>query len=332
MKGSSGWRLDVGGELDPGQGVDPLNRYWEEFRTAIKATSPSAVIIGEEWGNASSWLTGWEWDSVMNYRFRDAVLGWLTDGCQGLGCTSGLIFQDNNNRVGRANGPLYPLRDSQFDLKLKGIQENYPPQSWYAMLNLLGSHDTNRVLFMLKKLSHDDETLALRKLALASLFQFTYPGAPTVFYGDEAGVKAEARWYDDTWFSDPYSRAVYPWADEGLTPHLGLLTHYQRLGEMRANHPALTRGQYQTDYVDDQRRIFAFRRFTSSEEAFVILNRSERPNRCQFRLPSRLDGAVMNDVLNGESFRVQGGTIDCGQIEGLWGRVLIPQTGGSSVH
>jgi glycosidase len=331
-QGTSGWRLDVGGDIDPGQASDPTNRFWEDFRSAVKAASPDAVIVGEEWGDASQWLTGWEWDSVMNYRFREVLLDWLADGCAGRGCLDGRTFEDNDNRHDRVNGPITPITESVFDNRLRSIQEDYPPESWHAMFNLLGSHDTNRILFLLKKISNEDEAIARRKFLFATLFQFTYPGAPTIYYGDEAGVKAEGKWVDDRWIDDPYARAVYPWEDKGLKPDRELISHVRRLAQIRQRSQALQSGGFETLQLDNRQRTFAFRRMDQESNVIVVLNRSLSKNKISLQIPSRssrlrplAEGAVLEDVLNGGTFTVTNGQIDCGSVPALWGRILVPR-------
>jgi glycosidase len=348
-QGAAGWRLDVGGDIDHGQALEPNNYFWENFRTAVKAASPDAVIIGEEWGNASPWLTGWEWDSVMNYRFRAALLDWLADGCVGLGCQDGQIFEDDDNRHDRVNGPIAPIAETVFDNRLRGILENYPREAWHSLLNLLGSHDTQRILFALKKISKDDAGLAYNKLYLASLFQYTYVGAPTVLYGDEVGVAPEGKWAGDRWADDPYGRVVYPWEDEGFVREPSandLLAHYRRLGKMRQTHSALQSGEIETLLADNQQRLLVFRRFDINEEVLIVLNRSTTPKNLRLSLASNnslaslREGTLFTEILgdkigghdgdsahesksNADQVSVRNGALDMGQIPPLWGKVFV---------
>ncbi|MCL4516481.1 MAG: alpha amylase N-terminal ig-like domain-containing protein [Firmicutes bacterium] len=165
-QGSNGWRLDVANEV--------AHPFWQKFRPAVKATQPDAVIIGELWEDASSWLLGDEFDSTMNYRFRNAVLGFFADGTLDAGA---------------------------FNNTLEAIREDYPAEAFYAAMNLVDSHDTARILRQL----HEDKAL----LKLVAIFQMTYPGAPTIYYGDEAGI---------TGGSDPDSRRTFPWGGRGPGP------------------------------------------------------------------------------------------------------------------
>jgi len=145
--GVDGWRLDTG--------QDVSHTFWKEFRSAYKKLNPNGYIVGEFWGNANPWLQGDEWDSVMNYRFRDAVLGWASG--------------ENVKSV------------AALDYALTSIQRDYPPEAFYTAFNLLDSHDTERVR---THLAGD-----INKTKLAVIFQMTYPGTPVIYYGDEVGMQ-----------------------------------------------------------------------------------------------------------------------------------------------
>ncbi|MEJ2748126.1 MAG: alpha-amylase family glycosyl hydrolase, partial [Anaerolineae bacterium] len=133
--GVDGWRFDVGGDVDPGVTNDPTNDYWEGFRAAY----PGTYMVIEEWGNASPWLLGHEMDATMNYQYSSAMLSFWRD----------TTFTDNDHNSGSSAGELTPLTPSQLDARLHNWQERYPAEAYYAMMNLLDSHDTNRALFML---------------------------------------------------------------------------------------------------------------------------------------------------------------------------------------
>jgi glycosidase len=323
--GAAGWRLDVAGDVAPGMGVDPTNDFWQGFRTAVKTEDPEAVLIGEAWDNATALLLGRELDSVTNYRFRNAILGWLSDGCTGLGCTEN-VFRDNDNNEWSSSGLIVPLLDDEFMDRLEFIRENYPPASWQAMMNVLGSHDTQRILFLLKKLSWDDAQMAKRKLKLATLFQFTYPGAPVIFYGDEVGLAPDGRWYNDTWLDDPYTRAAYPWADAGLPADIELRDHFSKLGQLRASVPALRSGDFRSILVDNNNRLLAFTREKNQERVIVVLNRGSSVRHVTLDLPADLkipDKTGAEDMLNGGTLTVKNASLDCGDISPLWGKILL---------
>ncbi|MGQ9901052.1 MAG: alpha amylase N-terminal ig-like domain-containing protein [Fimbriimonadales bacterium] len=140
-----GWRLDVPNEVP--------NEFWRAFRSVVRRANPDAVIIGEIWDDAGLWLQGDMFDSVMNYVWRGAVLGFV------------------------AHGSLTP---SQFDQRMAQLQVMYPRQSLYAMYNMLSSHDTPRFR---RECGGD-----LSRVRLGVLLQFTAIGAPALYYGDEIGM------------------------------------------------------------------------------------------------------------------------------------------------
>ncbi len=140
-----GWRLDVANEVDPD--------FWRKFRRQVKSNNPEAWILGENWTDSSPWLQGDQWDSSMNYPFRNAVLGYVAK---------------------------KTLRASQFVDRLFGVFGMYSPAVSRNMLNALGSHDTPRFLFE----CGGEERLA----RLGAIVLMTWVGAPTVYYGDELGM------------------------------------------------------------------------------------------------------------------------------------------------
>jgi glycosidase len=140
-----GWRLDVPNEVP--------DRFWREFRPVVRRANPNAIIIGEIWDDAGRWLQGDMFDSVMNYVWRGAVLGFI------------------------AHGSLKP---SQFDQRMVQLRVMYPRQSLYAMYNMLSSHDTPRFR---RECGGD-----WRRVRLGFLLQFTSIGAPAIYYGDEIGM------------------------------------------------------------------------------------------------------------------------------------------------
>ncbi|MCS7011535.1 MAG: alpha-amylase family glycosyl hydrolase, partial [Anaerolineales bacterium] len=184
-QGAYGWRLDVGGDVDPGTIHDPTNDYWEGFRNAVRSANANAYIVGEEWGNPTSWILGGEWDASMNYQFAAAILSFWRD----------TPYVDNDFNSGSSAGPLNPLTAEGVSERLRNLQERYPPQAFYAMMNLFDSHDTNRVLFLLDHNTYQNNTAlyanpnydwsdAIARLKGAVLMQMTLPGAPTIYYGD----------------------------------------------------------------------------------------------------------------------------------------------------
>ncbi len=332
-QGADGWRFDVGDEVDAGTGSGDSTGYWSGFRTAAHTQDANAALLGERWGDASAWLVGDQWDSVMNYRFRSAVLSWLFDGCSGNGCSGGTTFQDNDSNDGSASGAITGLSVSQFDSRLKSIQEDYPPPAWYAMMNLMGSHDTNRVLFLLKKISNDNANTAKDKFKFLGIFQFTYPGAPTLYYGDEVGLAPDGVWDGTWWQDDPYNRAPYPWSDQGRTPDTAMHDHFRKLAVLRNQYPVLRTGDLTVLLTDDANRVYAYARtLGASDLAVIVLNRdSSAPHTVSVSgLSSAFNDTVLYDVMNCTgspvacaSYTVSGGGISNISVGTLSGAVLV---------
>lgn len=144
--GIDGWRLDVANEID--------HHFWREFREAVKSENPDALIVGELWHEASEWVRGDQFDSVMNYSFQYACLD---------------FFAKNT------------IRARAFANRLAKVQVNHTQAVNLSMFNLLDSHDTERFLTTCGG--------NVQKMALAVAFQLTYEGAPMIYYGDEVGME-----------------------------------------------------------------------------------------------------------------------------------------------
>ena len=316
MLTADGWRLDVGADVDPGTLNDTTNDYWEGFRNTVRNVNPDGYITGEEWGIANSWLLGGEWDAVMNYQFSSAVLSLWRD----------TTFTDNDHNAGSSAGPLAPLSMSQFDERILNLQERYAPEAFAAMLNLFGSHDTNRALFMLDEntntldpadyLNPDyDWSDAINRLKGAVAVQMTMPGAPTIYYGDEVGlVGPVAKDGSGVWQDDPYNRQPYPWLDETGTPYYtrlqsqvqqnALYDYYASLTAARNNHPALRTGDYRTLLVDNDNMVYVYGRLLDGvDAALVFINRSETLADVSLDLFGFLPyGSSFDDVLSANNY------------------------------
>ncbi len=258
--GASGWRLDVADEL-PDAFIDRLS-------AAAKAEKPDALVLGEVWEDASNksaygvrrrYLLGGQLDSVMNYPFRDAILGFLLGG--------------NPQDFGEA---------------VENIVENYPPQCLRLLMNHIGTHDTERALTVLggepagsrgrewqsaQVLSEKQRQTGLARLKLAAAIQYILPGVPCLYYGDEAGLEG---------YRDPFNRACYPWGREDQD----LLAWYRTLGQVRGEHrELLARGGYRT--LRAEGNLLALERYrltaregqdlVARESLLLVVNRSERP-------------------------------------------------------
>jgi glycosidase/fibronectin type 3 domain-containing protein len=270
-QGASGWRLDVMGDSSFPDG------YWESFRNVVKSTKPDALIIGELWQKDTTllrFLRGDRADATMNYRLRDAVIGFLAP--------------QNFDAKGFADSGRQ-LKPSEFTARLQAIREDYSDATYYSLMNLLDSHDTARLLWVLtpgadnraeKESNAANVTEGKRRVQLASTIQFSVPGAPTVYYGDEVGLTGN---------DDPDDRRTYPWDDiesEDLSGNSAavdttpadhaLRDHYRLLASVRAKNPALTAGDFRVLLVDDTNETVAIGRKTGTQGALLLLNRSQQ--------------------------------------------------------
>ena len=278
QRGAAGWRMDVAPWVP--------DDFWREWRKVVKAAKPDALTISEAWFDTSKYFLGDMFDSTMNYVFRNAVLDY-------------------------ANGK--PAKQTYASLEL--LREAYPPQAFYALMNLLSSHDQARALHHFGY--RDDgnaETLKLAKqrLRLAVFFQMTYPGAPTIYYGDEVGMAGG---------DDPYIRAPYPWADEGGKPDEALLGDFQRLTKLRNDHAVLRHGSLDVPlFIDDHVVVLA--RKDGATWAVTATNNDTQPHTVRVQLPDSLGAAQLSDALGGAPVAVNDHEIEF-TVPPLFGRVLF---------
>ena len=296
QRGASGWRMDVAPWVP--------DDFWREWRSAVKQTNPQAITIAETWFDASKHLLGDMFDTAMNYIFRNAVLDYA------------------------AGGPADALVKN-----LELVRELYPPPAFNAMMNLLSSHDAARALHRFGYL--DDKTgpaaitQAKQRLKLALLFQVSYPGAPTVYYGDEVGL---------TGGEDPYNRAPYPWADEGGQPDLALRADFKRLIALRSQYPVLRRGVLQAPLLVDGPVLVLARRLAGSATgnaaaaaaagtdswAITATNSSGQPRQVTLDLPAGLPDGPLTDTLSGTTLQPVNGKLTL-VIPAMFGVVLLPR-------
>ena len=272
--GAAGWRLDV---------VDNLSHQLvRKIRTAAKAADPQAVVIGEQWNNASAWLLGDQADSTMNYRFRRAVIGLV------------------NGDTADLDGTIAGLTPSQFASRMEGVQEQYPPAAWDSLLNLVDSHDTTRILWTLApgadnpaaKESTAGLADAKAKLRLVSALQLTWPGMASIYYGTEAGLTGQ---------DDPDDRRPYPWASIDTN----LQAWYRTLGQARRANVALQTGDLEFLAADDTASTLSYLRRADRQAAVVALNLSTSPQAVTLDLAGKLPaGTVLTDALGGAGVTV----------------------------
>lgn len=269
-RGAAGWRMDVVPWVP--------DDFWREWRAAVKTTKPDALTVAETWFDASKYFLGDMFDSTMNYIFRNAVLDYA---------------------AGKS------ARQMAANLEL--LREAYPPQAFSALMNLLSTHDQPRALHHFGE--DTDLALAKQRLRLAVFFQMTYPGAPTIYYGDEVGVGGG---------DDPFNRAPYPWADEGGLPDEALLAEFRRLVQLRHDLPVLRHGRLLAPlHVDDH--VLVLTRHDGRNWAITATNNSARPRTVRIKLP--FQATTLTDPLGGAAVSAQGGTIRL-TLPPLTGRIL----------
>lgn len=243
--GCDGFRLDVADEL-PNEFLDLLKKRIREIR-------PDALLLGEVWEDASNkeaygvrrrYFVDGTLDSVMNYPFRTAIINYLKSIDDGSG-----------------------LRQT-----VMTILENYPPQVACCNMNLLGTHDTARILTALiddfngtraekakRKLNKGQRELAMNRLYLASVLQYMLPGCPSLYYADETGIEG---------YNDPFNRRPYPWGRENAL----LLKHFQMLGQLRKSCKALRLGD--TEFIQAEGGRLSFSRGLDGERVLIYVNHS----------------------------------------------------------
>lgn len=272
-KGIAGWRLDVADELS--------DEFLDELRASAKEIDPEAVIIGEVWENAADkvaygkrrrYFRGRQLDSVMNYPLKNAIVYFC-------------MWGDGET--------LYNT--------LTEIYASYPPSVSHKLMNLLGTHDTERILTVLgrdeedefldnnskatKKLTKGQREHGARMLKIAAALQFTAYGIPSIFYGDEIGLEG---------YGDPFCRMPMPWHEIEKDYRADLLEFYRKLGEIRNSEEAFDGGDFYV--IKHTEGAIAFVREKGNSRVIVAANRG---GNLEFTVP---EGSRYLDLINGEMY------------------------------
>ena len=232
--GVNGWRLDVPAEIDD-------DSFWQEFRRRVKTANADSYIVGEIWHEAQRWLQGDQFDAVMNYQFTRACIGFFIGENTDESLTTNVGFQ------------TYPSLDaSGFAYTINHLLSLYDRAITNAQMNLLDSHDTARFISIAK-----GDQSALR---LATLFQMTYPGAPSVYYADEIGMPGG---------KDPDCRRTFPWDSPGQWD-TSLLQYFKDCIALRKRYTALRYGEFRFVYAEE--RTIAYLRSLDDQRFVVVIN------------------------------------------------------------
>ena len=274
--GADGWRLDVADELP--------DDFIAAIRSAIAQEKPDGYLLGEVWEDGSNkiaysrrrrYLLGHETHGLMNYPFRTALLAWLGGGDA-----------------------------ADFRRGMETIRENYPPAAFYGAMNFLGTHDTARILTLLGAedipadkperaayhLSPAELAQGQQKLRLAGMLLYSFPGSPTLYYGDEAGMQG---------FEDPLNRGTYPWGQEDEP----LLAFFRQVGKLRQTRSSLRRGEIR--YLYAQGGGLVIERRCGDEHTVTALNAGDET----LSLTLDWDSPLCRDGVTGQQFLVRDGKL-----------------------
>lgn len=277
--GVAGWRLDVADELPDG--------FIADIKKAVLDERPDGLLLGEVWEDASNktaygklrqYFEGDELDGTMNYPLRTALIAFMRN----------------------------EIKAPELARRLEQIRENYPRDAFYSELNLLGSHDRERLFTMLGgapdpstlsgdqaqryRLDEGQRSLAKSRLWTIALLQMTLPGVPCVYYGDEQGMEG---------FRDPYNRGAFPW-DGG---DKDCFTIYRNAIALRKTLPVLTDGEFEPFSVGDD--VFGFWRRSDGDSVCVLVNGS-LSDAHTVQVPT-VTGAEVSDVVSGAEPKVEHG-------------------------
>ncbi len=244
-----GWRLDVAADL--GHSSEYNHKFWQEFRKNVKNANPEAIILAEHYGDPSSWLQGDEWDTVMNYDAFMEPVSWFHTGME--------------KHSDEYNGALYGDGVSFFR-SMYYHMSRLPSQSVLTAMNQLSNHDHSRFLTRTNQIVGRIGTAGAQMansgvnygiLREAVMVQMTWPGAPTLYYGDETGVCG---------WTDPDNRRTYPWGREDFE----LIEFHRYMIDLHKRLPALRRGSLKQLLAD--RQLIAYGRMRGENKCIVAVN------------------------------------------------------------
>ena len=244
-----GWRLDVAADL--GYGEEMNHQFWRDFRTAVKEANPEAIILAEHYDDPREWLEGDQWDTVMNYNAFMEPVTWFFTGME----------KHSDEKRSDLLGNTRAFLDSMM-YHMSRFQ--YP--SLLVSMNELSNHDHSRFLTRTNQTVGRTESMGPEAadanvnkgiMRAAVMLQMTWPGAPTLYYGDEAGV---------TGWTDPDNRRTYPWGHEDQE----LIEYHRKMIRIHKEHEALLTGSLK--YLEGAYKVICYGRFTAHEKMVVLIN------------------------------------------------------------
>jgi len=281
---ADGWRIDVAADL--GQSEEYNHKFWQEYRKAVKEANEEAIILAEHYGNPAPWLDGTQWDTIMNYdAFMDPVSYFFT----GMEKHSDSFNSEKYN-----NGGMFANDMVQTMARL-------PRQTLFTTMNQLSNHDHSRFLtrtnmtvgrVAAKGSEAAGENVDKEIMKEAVLFQFTWVGSPTVYYGDEAGVVG---------WTDPDNRRTYPWGKEDTE----LLSYHKDVIALRKRYGIFKTGS--TMFLNEGKAVVSYARFDRNRCVIVCFNNGSEDT--EYSVPVWRTGAKENSVFKKVFSSADGKTI-----------------------
>lgn len=296
-----GWRLDVAADL--GQTAEYNHHFWHEFRRNVKEANPNAIVLAEHYGDSTEWLKGDQWDTVMNYDAFMEPLTWFLTGVE--------------KHSDEYRGDLIGNADAFFG-SMRHYMTRFNTQSLQVAMNELSNHDhsrfltrTNHQVGRISSRGADAANEGVNKnlFRMAVLMQMTWPGAPTIYYGDEAGLCG---------WTDPDSRRAYPWGHEDEE----LIQYHKELIRIHKEHQVLRTGSIL--FLFGEYQCISYGRFDDNEHIVVAINISQDTRHMEipvWRLgvtqPTRMARVILTDAggfsIETKVYQVQSGKLilDC---------------------
>ena len=296
-----GWRLDVAADL--GQTAEYNHHFWHEFRRNVKEANPNAIVLAEHYGDPTEWLKGDQWDTVMNYDAFMEPLTWFLTGVE--------------KHSDEYRGDLIGNADAFFG-SMRHYMTRFNTQSLQVAMNELSNHDhsrfltrTNHQVGRISSRGADAANEGVNKnlFRMAVLMQMTWPGAPTIYYGDEAGLFG---------WTDPDSRRAYPWGHEDEE----LIQYHKELIRIHKEHQVLRTGSIL--FLFGEYQCISYGRFDDNEHIVVAINISQDTRHMEipvWRLgvtqPTRMARVILTDAggfsIETKVYQVQSGKLilDC---------------------